>query len=44
MQDKEALVRVYVFFPLPLFYGVEYKLGQVIAHLSVTKASVGKAF
>ena len=25
MQDKEALVRVYAFFPLPVFYGTEYK-------------------
>lgn len=43
MQDKKALVRIHAFLLLSSFYGIEYKLGQGTAHLSITKDSVGKA-
>ena len=43
MQDKEALIRLHAFPPLPVFHGIKYKPEDGMAHTSVTKDSVGKA-
>ena len=43
MQEKEALVRAYAFPTPPVFCGAEYQPRQGVAHLSITKNSVGKA-
>lgn len=43
MQDKEKLVRAHAFPPSPAFHGSEYKPGQGVVHLSISKEDVGKA-
>lgn len=44
MQDKKALVRVYDFFLLPVFYKTEYEPRQGTAHILVTKNGICKVF